>query len=309
MSAKPKNNELTPVTEPDHNPAPPPQRTSSLKTWPDFVRWLLTTKKGICALLGGITIALLAVKGLQSVGYRVQLTTPYIIPSVESTQRGELEAAITEGLKKQKPYIIESLTMLIRIDDQPASGGKPASRHMSERIVYTLRPLTDIAAATMETFREHYDHVEAENVRRWPGTEREIESEPAEKKPRVYRRYEVQFDATKGTTHTLVTGAESEFVLPMSPRSTHGLELKAEEDAGFYSNVDDDIICELTIIVESTGVELMPITARKRTAGTSGLTGTSEVAPARQAPRGSVISHKWTGIRPGDKVALVFSWK
>src|SRR5690349_18194799 len=63
----------------------------------------------------------------------------------QSLQSGNLKSAIHSGLKNHRPYIIESVTVLIDIEDLPRV--KPVSRTTTFRYVYTIRALTKISAA------------------------------------------------------------------------------------------------------------------------------------------------------------------
>ena len=255
-------------------------------------------------------------------GYDFQSSFPFLKYSVEGMQTGALVDTIQAGINRNKDFALESVTELVRITDVTnAIGGKiNTNRLVSIRIVYNLRALKDISSKEQTTFGEVYTSPFCQELRYWPGTDVECSRSGGGMYganhyfTNQFVKYDVFFNVRKGDLHTIITGADEVLQLPMPDRRYRDIVLGGYEDVALYPN-DDDVISELTIVVESDTVHLDPIRPMRFGLGESapvedgemkfGLSGDPN---DKLHPITRVISARWRKVVPGEKVALKYDW-
>lgn len=222
----------------------------------------------------------------------------------QSIQSGSLQSALIAGIAQRKPYICESVVMLVRVDD---SLGEQKLRKATVRTAYMLRPLRDIGNKDL-VFEEDYSSEDAKAPPiRWHGTDVEEIQEAAHT-----LGYNVRFSGDHGDTRTIVTGATITYDLPLPDnRNDHGiLHLRPNEQVWFYKN-SQDFIAELTIVIESSTTDLtVDPQSAVRLDGTRVIETTDATIYPRarnQSDRVTIVN-RWQNVKPGQNCAIRFSW-
>jgi hypothetical protein len=236
---------------------------------------------------------------------------------VDGTRQACYEHAYATG----KKYLIESAVMQVSL-----LGDSPTRRRASIRMVYSVKALKPISAeATL--FEERYTPQGA-NCKGTP-LQGNIEREPA---PNPFTNYAIRFASQPGEVKVITTGVEQEYDLPLKRRCVGDgtIPLGAGEDYFGYANSDkdDDAICELAVIIESSNPALVPsepaLAEYHRQEGIAftlkrlksmklteedalKLTNRTSLEESGAAPRvGGPISFRWKNVFGGQRVGLVF---
>jgi hypothetical protein len=255
-----------------------------------------------------VLTVLVGLFGVRLAGYTISLEKPYLVRAWDSFQTGSLAVTIKEAQEAKKHYAIVSATYLITLEGSPSwSNGE---RIVHQRIVYNLRPLTEIFATNGSMFPETYRTTFGDHLKLWPGSETETSvggGRGAEGDK--YVDYQVQFDAPQGDTRTVITGSGYKYHLPLQDgREDRGLKLSSSEDVFFYQN-DDDYIAELTVVVESETAPLSnPEALKSRTTPDAPWTSEHGISRRSSIDNQTTIIGRWHNLRPGDIVGLKCTW-
>jgi hypothetical protein len=203
---------------------------------------------------------------------------------------------IDEGRRLNKPYILQAVTVLIRMSDVTNETRK--ERQVNWRIVYSIHALQPIKP-TDRLFKESYSSAYA-NVRRWFGSEREIQATDS--------AYNVMLDIPEGESRTIVTGATFIYDLPLSPdRPGFGQTILLAPDQEFFSYpTGDDLIGELTMLIESDTVKFSPVGEATRHSLPNGTFVPNEEFRFDVGLGRRVLSAHWRGLMPNEEVGLHF---
>lgn len=221
----------------------------------------------------------------------------------QSMQSGFLIRGITDGIRRDRDFMIEAVTILIQIEDSTIN--QRFQRRTVIRTLYTVRALKDISKDSV-VFTEEYSAGSGEEVIYWHGSnvQRLNIDTPDTKK------FDVLFDARKGENHTLITGATLLSYLPLSERHDRGLRFASNEDMAFYPN-ESDAVCEVNIVIESITSPLkLPRLAAIRYKKDGSLHESTAIttSDAAGAANTTTLAARWTDVSPGEVVALRFSW-
>jgi len=222
-----------------------------------------------------------------------------------STTAGTLQSTLEDGWAHKLPYIIQSATILVEIEDLPKE--KPTQRRTTYRYVYTVRPLKNITLKD-ETFSEFLDNKVAKSMEYWQGPDpQRIEVF----KPDV-KGFQVLFDAPAGDTHTVVTGMTLFEDLPLKDhRKVRSFDFRPNEFSVFYPN-KEDYIAELTMIVSSytTDLKASAEAAWRMASDTAAPVLSKAKVYPKDVPKwnGTTLSTRFERLRPGETVGLKYNW-
>jgi hypothetical protein len=198
-----------------------------------------------------------------------------------------------------RKYVLLHVLQWVQYEDDPVA----RQRWVEQRIAYVVLPLVDIAESE-QVFAEDYQG--SGTVIRWHGPRRET-AVPGTS------RYQVSFAGKRGVPLTIVTGARMLFPLPfpaVRPAFRGTLQVGAQQDFWIYENMED-VICELTQIIDSRSLRLVPLGRGGSKIGTDGQRVESDVMLQPQAipplPN-SALAGSWRLVLPGQDVGQVFSW-
>lgn len=255
--------------------------------------------------LGIVTgITLLTINGFVQVtygkdGWGVKVGAPTGSTGSGAAERGAmavLEKIIAAGRVANRPYILDDVTVLIRMED--VTKGNSKERQVNWRIIYTIRALQPISK-TDKLFKERYSTAAA-HVRRWFGTEKEIKS--------TDNAYNIMLDIPAGETRTIITGATFIYSLPLeNNRTALGENILLTSDREFYSYPnEEDVIGELTILIESDTLDFNPVGQAAKRSRMDG-----SIAPDGDFRFNSVnnrrsLSARWKDVMPNEEVGLHF---
>ncbi|WP_147444578.1 MULTISPECIES: hypothetical protein [Corallococcus] len=214
--------------------------------------------------------------------------------------KSALAECIAKGRKYSRPYVIQSLTQIIRIEDR-STGAQGAERISEARIVYSMLPLKDVSESE-DVFSEGYQS--KGRVFRWWGSESESASNVSS--------YSVPFHAMNAQPRTVVTGARTIVPVPRGGDSfiNGQVTTSLNEDAWTYAS-ELDVICELTMLIEAPGMILKPaIRGAKRWTGAA----LESKDANNRGPNGSFdgpngpgnINARWENVLPGEVVGIVY---
>lgn len=219
----------------------------------------------------------------------------------QSMQSGFLTKGITDGITRNRDFVIEAVTLIVRIED--TSLNNRIERRSTIRTIYTLRALKRISKNDV-VFTEEYLRGDGEEVIYWKGsdTQRLNSDTPTSK------TFDVLFDAEKGENKTLVTGATIVSHLPLHERQDDGIRFAGNEDMAFYPN-ESDAVCEVNIVIESSSVplRLTNIPSIRRIDGSIREPSSTSFSQGDSAG-GTTLTGRWTDVLPGEMVGLKFSW-
>jgi hypothetical protein len=217
------------------------------------------------------------------------------IPEVKSRM-----ACIAKAKELHRQYVLENVVQLVQYENELGSAGPV--RRVHERITYRVLPLQDIKESD-QIFLEEYQS--SHLTSHWLGPYREIPEGGGGK-------YQVAFSAKRGEPITLMTGAELEFALPLADgRSAFRGQITVNHDADFwfYENIDD-VICDLTQVVESRTLRLVPVGRGGLRLGIAPKTEADviyQASPSIAASNSSLLL-KWDTLLPGEDAGVVFKW-
>jgi hypothetical protein len=117
----------------------------------------------------------------------------------QSVQSGNLKSSLQSSLAHHRPYLIESVTVLIDIEDLPEQ--TPLQRRTTFRYVYTVRPLQKISSND-KTFTESLHNHFGRKLEYFQGSDAQ---QPLSLNTNQVT-FNVNFDANKGDIYTIVTG-------------------------------------------------------------------------------------------------------
>lgn len=294
----------------DTNPSPSVEKRESPQSWVGLAYWLVSDMRRlivgiVCAiLLGGLLVGV-----GRLLGYDVFAAVFPRLAKVRTTGGGEPVklACIDTARARKEPYVVLSATELVELQDLPVDSTRQA-RHAKVRMIYTLYMLRDLSRDNDAEFHESFTSDYGALIRRWFGTELETSDIDGSE-------YDVVFSAKAGETRTLITGATYIVPLPLPPNRTafsQNTSLNTNEDTWGYPNTTDgDVICELTIVLWSPTLKLLPVgQAAKRQTGRT-VKGADVVVNA--SPRDTTISSRslsarWVNVMPGEEVGIHFAW-
>jgi hypothetical protein len=260
------------------------------------------------SMLVGITLFMLFSLGVIGLGVYTSVSQP-------PGPGAQLKKCMEEAAKRKKDYLLESITMLIRLDEKVNPDGSKSLQE-DARIVYTVRALKDISFDA-STFTEQYtSRISLPN--RWYGSDVEEQKTDGS--------YDVKFALKEGEVISIVTGAHyTGKPVPLPPRKSFGdrVSLGSYDETWTYPNGEPtagDVICTLTIVIESPTLRLRPfdnasairLTPKQAGKGTADNTLTTrrvhssaEGATAEQ----SSLSTRWNNVLPGEEVGIHFAWQ
>jgi hypothetical protein len=154
---------------------------------------------------------------------------------------------ISQGIGK-KPYVMPAVLMLITLE--LSKDGKSITS--DRRTFYYVQALEDLKRDGGSFPEEYHSHWNIEQI---AGADNESITEGFESGKVGYN---VEFELPKGERHSLLTGAHT--VTPLEVPShrppVHMFEVGSHDDAYCYPNDQEDIIEELTIVVQSNSLKL-----------------------------------------------------
>lgn len=156
-----------------------------------------------------------------------------------------------QGYKYSSPLIIKSLIVSVKLE---LIGANKDTLMAQERIHYTVVALRDILE-NENVFVEDYSTSYTTKIKRWYGTEQEQSISMSNP-----NQYYVVFECKKGETKTIITGADYYYKYPLQDKRIsdfRNIVLGSNEDLWIYPN-KDDVIGDLTIILESSTLKLKP---------------------------------------------------
>ncbi|HKO43908.1 MAG TPA: hypothetical protein VJU84_11590 [Pyrinomonadaceae bacterium] len=210
----------------------------------------------------------------------------------QSMQSGFLIQGITDGIARNRDFVVEAVTIHARIENVKTNRG--LERQTVLRTVYTLRALKQISTDTI-VFTEQYTADAGEKVVYWSGSNNQklIVDSPTNK------IFHVLFAAERGENRTIVTGATI-----ISPQTVVDTE-SSKEDAVFYPN-DSDAVCEVNIIVESSSKLDASGTPPTRYRVDGSIQESTLSAFSTEADEATTLSARWINVLPGETVSLRF---
>lgn len=206
---------------------------------------------------------------------------------------------IAKSKALSRKYVLLNVLQLVQYENSPTKD----QRVVEQRIIYTVLPLVDIAV-TDQVFAEDYQG--SGSVIRWYGPRRETLIPGTS-------RYLISFSGEKGIPLSIVTGARMLYPLPFAtnrPAFRQKLSIAADQDFWAYENTAD-VICEITQIVDSRSLKLVPIGRGGYRIGEDGQAVEGDVT--LHPPGGGPISNTalaatWHFVLPGQDVGVVFGW-
>jgi len=204
-----------------------------------------------------------------------------------------------------RPYVLESVTALVHLDDVEGKNGV-GTRRAFVRIVYVIRALRDIDEKD-GTFTEEYRLNPKKIPEHWYGTNIEDFGND------IGNTYGVRFTAKKGELHTVVTGMNYAYQMPLGDGRVipDGVTyVVPTEDYYMYLNTDD-FIGELSVIVESSRTPLKPVERGAILIESQHPTIRSDehVQEIDAKPSQVSISGKWRNLTPGQSGGIIYAWQ
>lgn len=214
---------------------------------------------------------------------------------------------LTQGTDLKKRYVIKSVIQTYNFE---LLGEHAETLLVKERIIYDLIALRDISKAE-DVFKEGYSSNFAKNVLRWFGNDREESLHMGNQ-----HSYYVHFDCKKGDSHTIMTGADFYYSLPLADnRYTpfRDTRLAANEDLWIYPN-EEDVIGKLTMIISSNDIKFKSISnSALHTIIRDGAKLNDDKDAfynfdENQINSNNSISYTWSRILPDEQFALKIKW-
>ena len=268
-----------------------------------------------------LTIVLSAVVLLRFVGFDAFTAIPAVaripdslsLPSIAKSALwlsdiDPIRTCVSQARSSGRPYVILSIAQHVRLEDKTSANGKSTIRHASERIFYVLLTLRDISKDE-DVFKEQYQGSErGATPAKWygPRIEEDVLGVPG--------AYQVRIDARAGTLLTVVTGAERDFPLPLKTISSSNYNVGIGEDFWDYPNAENDVVCELTLTVESPTLRLIPVRGwqqHKAPQSSTMLAAHDMVSSVRytgNSTSGSVFMATWHLLKDDDVAVVIFTY-
>ncbi len=235
------------------------QKSLSPREWiPDAFDWSVDHVKPLFLFAGAFCILLIIVAArlggldvLYFLPVREEFHANYVPAAAEwITLAQKDQRCLRRAINAHRDYVIQSLIQYVEY-------GEPTdtiSRTVRERIFYDVIPITPVAGS--RSFDEWYSESKPDStVKYWHGPYDEVAPNPS-----TEEQYAVSYAAKKGARTTIETGVNVSYRLPF-PDSRRGpfndADLDASEDYWTYKNTDD-VICSLTLVVESPSITLTP---------------------------------------------------
>jgi hypothetical protein len=258
---------------------------TAVALWKDWIDRAIRSSIAVCVAAVATVAALLALSSTQGNGSPHSQGAPAPIPDAC------LAAAVPS-----KPYVIRSLVYAARIENTT----EKSSVVESLRATYMLEATRAISAkepAFVEAFHSH--HPGAVRIY-WPGTE------PEKMDPIEQGQYRVELDLAPRETRTVMTGVDFRLPFPFGHRPTpDGMDpLTQWEDTINYPNEAEDVICDITLIVESSS---LPVVEAGSLSGKRGVSKPEMVKPTYRAANNRYsVSSRWSMLKPKEVVWLKY---
>lgn len=154
---------------------------------------------------------------------------------------------ISQGIGK-KPYVMPAVLMLVTLE--LSKDGK--SILSDRRTFYYVQALEDLKRDGGTFSEEYHSHWNIEQI---AGADSESITEGFESGKVGYN---VEFELPKGNRHSVLTGAQAVTPLEIAAHRppVHMFDVGSRDDAYCYPNDQEDVIEELTIVVQSNSLKL-----------------------------------------------------
>lgn len=196
-----------------------------------------------------------------------------------------------KGCGLKKPYVLEAVSVWIRVKDDVVSG----ERHAEWRITYVVRALRPIKA-TDKVFKETYRAHGAE-IAHWFSTEEMSCTSDGNR--------DVMFELAEGERRSIVTGATNVYKLPLeNNRPAFGQRIWLTPDQLFLSYENEfDVIGELSITVEPDTLNVSPVGRAAKRSYADGTVVTDELQVNPAGCRRSFTA-RWKNVMPQEEVGV-----
>jgi hypothetical protein len=242
--------------------------------------------------------------GKISLGYTKSLDK---VTSIAPSNDEIFKFCIEYGISLKKKYIIRSI---VQTYDAILIGKNKDSLLIKERITYDIIAIQDITK-NEDVFIEDYSSTVADNVKRWFGTNREVNIHMGNQ-----QKFVVQIECKKGLSRTIMTGADFYYKLPLKNdriSQFRNIKLNNNEDLWVYPN-SDDVVGQHTMIFSSEDLYLKPIAdAAIHTKSTTNGKLIDDATPFyNYAEYGESkyvsVSYTWYKILPDEIFGLKIRW-
>lgn len=203
---------------------------------------------------------------------------------------------VEKGEELKKTYVIESITVLIKYEDETRNG--VPKRVARWNTVYTIRALRDITKEEV-LFQEEYSSRYTIPIPE-PGSEKEVKV--------TNNAYNVELEMAAGESRTITTAATSLYDLPLQNGRlafNEQIELGMNQDFFSYPN-KEDVIGEIVMRIESESLLLEQVGEGARRSASEGEKRLAKAAHAVQKAGKSVLSARWLNVMPNQEVGLYF---
>jgi hypothetical protein len=221
----------------------------------------------------------------------------------QSLQSGNLKSSLDSSLAHHRPYVIESVTVLIDIEDLPEQ--KPLQRRTSFRYVYTIRPLHKIAADD-KSFTESLHNHFGKNLEYFQGSN----PQQALSLKTNEVTFNVSLDADKGDVYTIVTGMRILEDMPLKERSLRGFHFAPNEYVAVYPN-DEDYIGQVTLLLTSATTHLKVANDaawRKADSEANPQFSPAQLSQSASESYATTLCVRFSNVKPGEIVGLKYYW-
>jgi hypothetical protein len=221
----------------------------------------------------------------------------------ESLQSGNLKSSLQSSLVHHRPYVIDSVTVLIDIEDLPEQ--MPLQRRTTFRYVYTIRPLRKIAADD-KSFTESLHNYFGKKLEYFQGSNLQ---EPLSFKTNQVT-FNVNFDADKGDVYTIVTGMRILEDLPLKERTLRGFHFAPNEYVAVYPN-DEDYIGQVTLLLTSATTHLKVTNNaawRKADSEANPRFSPAQLSQSASESYATTLCARFSNVTPGEIVGLKYYW-
>jgi hypothetical protein len=238
------------------------------------------------------------------------LLAPWAAPS-----RGfpKLNDLVAKAQARGRPYVVESLTILARIEKEHKGICKDTNSHVGcqfQRVVrgkkvYLLHALSDRNPGPL-MLKENSISDWGDGVEHVPGVGEEKLVGGGERR----KEWEIYANAPAREGFSIVTGYKCAFPMKKHPRLILR-DLSTGPEEGNCEHVTElDFVGELTMLVESESLPLSPVLAY-RAKGTGEIERTEvdvRLGFGQHSDR-KTLSKRWTNLEPGDTIGIIYSWR
>jgi hypothetical protein len=221
------------------------------------------------------------------------------LPVAQSQDKDLARLIALTGEGSQTKYVIEAATMIVKLDPQRKSG--------DTRLVYTVFALSNLGSGD---FKEDFSTVLPKGVSvAWlAGTQKE----ELLVNTVTHKRWKANWTAKAGERFTLVTSAKWNYSLDEQPdrRNVHDFDALGKwDDAYCYPN-EDDVIGQLTIMIESTVPLGQPQNGDALLVHDDDTEHALKTLPDYHASDSEgekqyVVVQRWFDVRPGQRAELL----